>query len=138
MYQLEQLPLVHSLLAPVPLIDTSWHSYVRAPNSSIIYPARIINTAGNVTGADNLLLPGDAFTTLSRLSTSSEIPGIVVDFGQNVVGYPIFSFTGASENYPGIRVAFSETIEYLSDVSDFSRSYNVSVGCNLVYAILLT
>lgn len=53
-------------------------------------------------------------------------PSVVVDFGKPVVGFLSISFAGASENRPGIRLAFAEMLEYLTDVSDFSRSYNVS------------
>lgn len=53
-------------------------------------------------------------------------PSVVVDFGKPVVGFLSISFAGASSNHPGIRLAFSEMTEYLTDVSDFTRSYNVS------------
>ena len=55
-------------------------------------------------------------------------PSVVVDFGKPVVGFLSISFAGASNNRPGIRLAFSEMIEYLTDVSDFTRSYNVSLN----------
>jgi hypothetical protein len=51
-------------------------------------------------------------------------PSITLDFGKVVVGYPKISFVGASANHPGIRVAFSETKQYLTDTSDFTRSDN--------------
>jgi len=51
-------------------------------------------------------------------------PSIILDFGKVVVGYPKISFAGASTNHPGIRVAFSETQQYLTDTSDFTRSDN--------------
>ncbi|HEX9337323.1 MAG TPA: discoidin domain-containing protein, partial [Pseudonocardiaceae bacterium] len=51
-------------------------------------------------------------------------PSVTVDFGKVVVGYPQVGFAGASPNNPGVRVAFSETTQYLTDVSDFSRSNN--------------
>jgi hypothetical protein len=54
-------------------------------------------------------------------------PAVVVDFGKPVVGFLSISFAGASNNRPGIRLAFSEMTEYLTDVSDFTRSYNVSL-----------
>jgi hypothetical protein len=53
-------------------------------------------------------------------------PSVVVDFGKPVVGFLSISFAGASNNRPGMRLAFSEMTEYLTDISDFSRSYNVS------------
>ena len=64
-------------------------------------------------------------------TTPDTIPAIVVDFGQNIAGYFSISFAGASNStpgLPGIRLAFSESIQYgyLGNVSDFSRSDFVS------------
>jgi hypothetical protein len=50
------------------------------------------------------------------------IASVTLDFGQVVVGYPKFDFAGSSGTRPGIRLAFSESQQYLSDVSDYSRS----------------
>jgi hypothetical protein len=55
-------------------------------------------------------------------------PTVVLDFGINIVGYPQVSFGGASHNHPGVRLAFSETTTYLTDLSDFTRSENVRVS----------
>lgn len=52
-------------------------------------------------------------------------PTIVIDFGIDVVGFAQISFGGASSNKPGVRLAFSETTEYLTDLCDFTRSDNV-------------
>lgn len=57
-----------------------------------------------------------------------ETPSVVVDFGQNVVGYLQIDFAGASDNFPGIQLGFSETLEYLTNTSDFTRSDNVSAA----------
>ena len=51
-------------------------------------------------------------------------PSITVDFGKVVVGYPKISCAGASANTPGVELAFSETTQYLTNVSDFTRSDN--------------
>ncbi|WP_344860833.1 alpha-L-rhamnosidase C-terminal domain-containing protein [Amycolatopsis ultiminotia] len=51
-------------------------------------------------------------------------PSITVDFGKNIVGYPQVDFQDASAEHPGVRLAFSETTQYLGDVSDFTRSDN--------------
>jgi hypothetical protein len=50
------------------------------------------------------------------------IPSVTVDFGKVVVGYPQIRFTSASANSPGVRVAFSETRQFLTDRSDFTRA----------------
>jgi hypothetical protein len=51
-------------------------------------------------------------------------PSVTLDFGKVVAGYPVIHFAGASAGNPGVRIAFSETTQYLTDTSDFSRSYN--------------
>ncbi|MGH3166245.1 MAG: MGH1-like glycoside hydrolase domain-containing protein, partial [Trebonia sp.] len=65
-------------------------------------------------------------------------PSVVVDFGQDVVGYPRLTLDGASGGSasggsasggtagsdPGLELAFSETQEYLTSESDFTRSDN--------------
>lgn len=106
----------------------SWHQYVRAPSSEIVTPVRIVanETLGNITNPDALLTSGGNLTILTRETTASDIPTVVVDFGQDVVGFLQINLAGASSNAPGIRLAFSETLEYLTNISDFSRSDNVS------------
>ncbi|MEV0404102.1 discoidin domain-containing protein [Actinoallomurus sp. NPDC050550] len=47
---------------------------------------------------------------------------VTLDFGKVVVGYPKIRFRGASADHPGVRLAFSETLQYLTDRSDFARS----------------
>ena len=51
-------------------------------------------------------------------------PGVVLDFGKVVAGHLHLAFAGASGNHPGIRLAFSETRQYLGERSDFTRSDN--------------
>ncbi len=51
-----------------------------------------------------------------------QIPSVTLDFGKDIVGFPEIDFAGASGGNPGIRVAFSETQQYLTDRSDFTRS----------------
>lgn len=115
-----------------------WQKYVRAPSSTTVSPVSIVSsyTAGSVTNPEALLTPGGDPTILTRPVPASGaadvVPQIVVDFGQNIVGYLSINFAGASSDttgLPGIRLAFSESIQYgyLTNVSDFSRSDNVSI-----------
>ncbi|GAA2555243.1 alpha-L-rhamnosidase C-terminal domain-containing protein [Winogradskya consettensis] len=48
-------------------------------------------------------------------------PSVTVDFGKVVVGYPRVVFAWASDNNPGVRLAFSETLQFLTDRSDYTR-----------------
>jgi hypothetical protein len=113
-----------------------WQKYVRSPASQIVRPVAVLTnyTQGNVTNPQGLLT-GRGATTFTRTNVSAGTeadvpPTIVVDFGQNIVGFLSIQFGGASSfsdtpGFPGIRLAFSETLEYLTNLSDFSRSYNV-------------
>ncbi len=119
-----------------------WQKYVRSPPREIVRPVRVLGnyTRGNVTNPDGLLT-GKGSTVLTRSASaqnttwalgadpSDVAPAIVVDWGQNIAGFLSIDF-GRSYNttpgLPGIRLAFSETLQFLSDVSDFSRSDNVS------------
>ncbi|GHH87592.1 alpha-L-rhamnosidase [Streptomyces sulfonofaciens] len=53
---------------------------------------------------------------------AEEVPSVTLDFGKVVVGHPRILFSSASDNSPGVRVAFSETQRFLTDRSDFTRS----------------
>ena len=101
----------------------SWHQYVRAPSSNIFKPQSIFNVSGGIENADGLLT-GDDVVTLDRPTNGSAVPSITLDFGLNIVGFTRIHFAGASTNNPGIRLTFSETKEYLRNVSDFTRSDN--------------
>lgn len=104
----------------------SWHKYVRAPSGTVVKPVKIVAdlTLGNVTNPEALLENGGAVTILSREPFSPSMPTVVVDFGKVVVGKFQIDFAGATSNSPGIRLAFSESLQYLSNISDFSRSNN--------------
>ena len=107
----------------------SWHQYVRAPPSTFVKPKGILTerTSGDVANPDGLVSGGKP-TVLRRDDKSAEIPALVVDFGQNVVGLPVIDFAGSSGapkgRRPGIRLSFSESLEFLGDRSDFTRSDN--------------
>ena len=113
---------------------TAWHKFVRAPSSKVVLPAQVLSqyTAGDVENPDGLIAQSGP-TVLTRKGQDDDIPSIVVDFGQNYAGILSIDFDGAeafsnSENssggLPGITLAFSETLEGLTDRSDFTRSDN--------------
>ncbi|ETS83722.1 hypothetical protein PFICI_05598 [Pestalotiopsis fici W106-1] len=130
---------VHGLLPAALLVSDavqtredapSWHQYVRAPASRAVGPKEVLSqyTAGNVTNANALVGDGGDAAYLTRASGSSEVPTVVIDFGQNVVGLLEIEFAG-SESYselgrPGLKMSFSETLQFLTNRSDFTRSDN--------------
>lgn len=122
------------------LRSTTWQKYVRAPSTNIIPPASLLEaySKGSITNP-NGVVTGDGVTTLTRKTGDDEMPSIVLDFGQNHVGILSINFAGsetfsepgqdtnssASAALPGITLAFSETLEYLTNRSDFTRSDNL-------------
>ncbi|KAF3769463.1 family 78 glycoside hydrolase [Cryphonectria parasitica EP155] len=116
--------------------DTSWHQYVRGPSSTTISPVELLasHTTGNITNPDGIV--GDGVTTLTRSSEDEDMPTIVLDFGQNYPGILSINFAGAEASgsssntsaLPGITLAFSESLEYLTNRSDFTRSDNLPAG----------
>jgi hypothetical protein len=131
----------------------SWQKYVRAPKSNIIKAVRIIprNTTGNVKNPNGLIdgsgttlirsPPSGNATTVAGKPVYDIQPEIVIDFGQNHAGILSIEFGGAKNStpgLPGIRLAFSETLQYLTNVSDFSRSDNVSFNFAILQKYVLT
>lgn len=109
---------------------TSWHKFIRGPQTRTIKPVSVVpNTiTGNVVHAEEMVR-GHGIMTMSNLKKKKKdvIPSVVLDFGSNVVGYLSISFVAASNNTPGIRLAFSETMQFLTDSCDFTRSQNVRI-----------
>ncbi|KAK7735958.1 hypothetical protein SLS53_007337 [Cytospora paraplurivora] len=113
--------------------STSWHKYVRAPSSTTVSPVLWVagDISGNITNPNGIV--GVGKTTLTRKDPGDDVPSIVLDFGQNYAGVLSIQFAGAetfsqsAENttvLPGITLAFSETLEFLTNRSDFTRSDN--------------
>ncbi|KAI1413545.1 glycoside hydrolase family 78 protein [Hypoxylon sp. FL1857] len=112
--------------------DTSWHQYVRAPSSNVVKPKVILDsyTSGTITNPEGLVT-GSGVTTFTREGNGAEIPTVVLDFGQNIVGLLEIDFassTNASDGFPGLRLYFSESLEFLTNRSDFTRSDNAGQG----------
>lgn len=113
--------------------DTSWQQYVRAPSSTTVTPVSYLQnySSGNITNPDGMV--GDGVTTLTRTDSSQDVPSIVLDFGQNHAGVLSINFANTSAPadttaVPGLLLAFSETLEYLTNRSDFTRSDNQAAG----------
>lgn len=87
-----------------------------APITATAFRVVITNTQDTSRGRYarvNELLPG--------LVAENAQPSVTVDFGKVVVGWPRVRFASASGDSPGVRLAFSETTEFLTDRSDFDR-----------------
>lgn len=101
-----------------------WRQYVQAPSSRDVRPVGVVATTGDVTNAKGMLGQGTATLRRPAPSPNTDPPptSVTLDFGKVVAGYPKIHFAGASADHPGVRLAFSETKQYLTDRSDFTRS----------------
>lgn len=93
------------------------------------FPKAVSTTQVRITVTKDQATPQGEFTRVNEVypglvPDDPAVPSVTVDFGTDVVGYPRIAFAGASRNQPGVRVAFSETTQYLTDRSDFTRSDN--------------
>ncbi|KAJ5085882.1 hypothetical protein N7532_010653 [Penicillium argentinense] len=112
---------------------TDWHKYIRSPDKSIVKPRSSLsaNTTGGVVNPDGLFGTKGSPTILTRKDGRDDIPSLVIDFGQNVVGIVSIDFAGStnsSEGLRGLRLAFSETKQFLTNTSDFTRSDNMQAS----------
>ncbi|GAA4685584.1 hypothetical protein GCM10025780_35010 [Frondihabitans cladoniiphilus] len=98
--------------------SAGWRKDVVAPTSRHVIPAAVLTSTSGVTDAQALV---DGGTTVLTRAPNAAVPTVTLDFGKVVSGYPEITFAGASSDRPGLRLAFSETKEYLTDGSDFSR-----------------
>lgn len=111
--------------------DDGWYKYVRSPSNTTLRAQSVLlaNVTGNVTNPNGLLGKSSSPTILTHTEGDVDIPTLVVDFGQNVVGIVSIDFAGSSNlsaGLPGLKLAFSETQKYLTNVSDFTRSDNMA------------
>jgi hypothetical protein len=109
----------------------AWQTAATVSDNDVIqravpFAAKVSTTKVRVTVTGVQDTPRGAFTRVNEVWPEPvepvTAPSVTVDFGKVVVGYPRVRFTSASDNSPGVRLAFSETLQFLTDRSDFTRS----------------
>lgn len=110
---------------------TAWVTQATVTGNSAIerevpFPQTVSTTQVLITVTLDQSSPEGDFTRINEVYPGlvPPAPSVVVDFGKDVVGYPRLRLDGASANDPGLELAFSETQEYLTNESDFTRSDN--------------
>jgi alpha-L-rhamnosidase len=116
-------------------VAPDWQSYGQAPSSATACPVAVVSTSGSVTGATNLLCGGAGGATLTETSGGST-PVIILDYGKDVGGLPLFTVTSASGS-PQLKAGYAESKRYLTanggedppwGEGDPSRSDTYTVG----------
>ncbi|MER5472009.1 alpha-L-rhamnosidase C-terminal domain-containing protein [Streptomyces sp. NPDC002685] len=111
--------------------DGTWQTAATVEDNDVIqravpFAAQVSTTKVRITVTGVQDTPRGAFTRVNEVWPEPVapvvVPSVTVDFGKVVVGFPRVRFTSASDNSPGVRLAFSETKQFLTDRSDFTRS----------------
>ncbi|MEV7076299.1 alpha-L-rhamnosidase C-terminal domain-containing protein [Streptomyces sp. NPDC093990] len=111
--------------------DDAWHTAATVSDNDVIqravpFPQTLTTTRVRITVTAVQDTPRGAFSRINEVWPAPveavAAPSVTVDFGKVVVGYPRIRFASASDNSPGVRLAFSETRQFLTDRSDFTRS----------------
>jgi alpha-L-rhamnosidase len=135
---LDGAPTVAAAPAPGPRwpAHVDWEPYVTAPASPVVRAVRVVSTSGDVTGARTLTHARGGRATL-RMRKGGRPPVIVLDYGKDVGGTPIFDVRSQT-GIPLLRAAYSEGLQYLgpdgddtpsaSPAGDPARADNLVVG----------
>jgi alpha-L-rhamnosidase-like protein/F5/8 type C domain-containing protein len=110
---------------------TAWVTQATVTGNSAIerevpFPEPVSTTQVLITVTQDQASPEGEYTRINEVYPGlvPPAPSVVVDFGKDVVGYPRLDLAGESGGDPGLELAFSETQQYLTNVSDFTRSDN--------------
>ncbi|GAA3736538.1 alpha-L-rhamnosidase C-terminal domain-containing protein [Streptomyces tremellae] len=107
-----------------------WHTAAAVTGNTAVqrpvpFDAPVAATAVRVTFTADQDTPQGEFTRINEVWPEAvpavEPPSVTLDFGKVVVGHPRVRFAYASDNSPGVRLAFSESTRFLTDRSDFTR-----------------
>ena len=116
---------------------SAWQTAATVTGNSAVrcvvpFPKAVTTTQVQLVVTADQNTPQGEYTRVNELwpGLVPQIPesAVVLDFGKVVVGFPVVDFAWSSlggngtAGSPGIRLAFSETQQYLTDRSDFTRS----------------
>src|SRR5271165_5180542 len=77
----------------------------------LLRPIKVVSTSGNVTNADALVEDHEGYATLTMVQ-GSPAPQIILDYGHDVGGLPVFEVTSISGT-PKLQAICSEAQQYL-------------------------
>jgi alpha-L-rhamnosidase len=114
------------LTAPAAASDTGplwpntadWQRYVLAPANRDVHPVSVVGVSGSVTNADALVHPAPGrVATLTRSAGDTGATDIVLDYGRDVGGLPMFTVTAESGS-PTLQAGYSETRTQIGPTGD--------------------
>lgn len=95
----------------------AWDAYVQAPPKPLQRPVGIVRTAGDVINPE-ALVTGEGVARL-RHRAGGDRPVVVLDFGKEVGGYPVFTVSGFKRR-TALRSSYSETLTGLGRDGDYA------------------
>lgn len=109
--------------------DPNWQQHVLATGASRLSPVRIVSVSGKVSNPIGLL---DGSRGGAKLTWDGRgaMPTILVDYGVESGGVPLFTVTATTARLSApvtVRVAFSETLQFMTPTGDYSTSEDMRV-----------
>jgi hypothetical protein len=86
------------------------------PTGPLLLPLKVVSTSGNVQNADALVEAHEGYTTLT-MAAGGAAPMIILDYGRDVGGLPVFEVTAVSGT-PKLQALYSEAQAYLLPAGD--------------------
>jgi hypothetical protein len=105
--------------------NPDWQSYVPGPASDDVKAVAITRAHGDVTNPE-ALLGGGGSTTLTMVAGGPPAV-IVLDYGQNVGGYPYLNISNVSGS-PSVRISTSEALPFLNANQTTSLARDAAAG----------
>jgi alpha-L-rhamnosidase len=113
----------------------NWQRYIRAPETPIARPIRIVSTSGNVEDAGALITPEPGrLAILTRRGSDTEPTNIVLDYGMEVGGVPSFDVVAASGS-PELKASYSEYLGYVGVDGDHGGTHSADRHRYDVYTV---
>lgn len=109
--------------------NADWQGYVPGPSSDDVKAAAITRSHGNVTNPE-ALLGGGGSTTMTMVAGGPPAV-IVLDYGQEVGGYPYLNVSSVSGG-PSVRISTSEALPFLNANQTSSLARDAAAGATNV------
>jgi alpha-L-rhamnosidase len=93
----------------------------------LLRPVKLVSVSGDVQNAEALIKGHGGSTTLTMVK-SGPVPTIVVDYGRDVGGLPVFEIQNVEQGTPVLQAIYSESSQYLLPAGDGAPGFPNAPG----------
>ena len=96
-------------------------------NEPLLRPVKLVSVSGNVQNAEALIRGHGGSATLTMIE-GGPTPTIVVDYGRDVGGLPVFEIETVTQGTPELQAIYSESSQYLLPAGDGAPGFPNAPG----------